>query len=190
MDFRPEETTITSQREFYETFEQKNPLVVMFLMVISLGLYMINWIYMMNKQLAQIDPQAPDYNRGAFVIMIIPLTWYFITFILTKLFFGGTLNTPVQLLFYFIWIIIFMLILKYLSDFANSFSKMAKTPPFIWFLFTSVGFMGLLGLAAGLTLLMPFIGFLLITIPAMQAEMNTYCRRFAIKRRKNVYYST
>lgn len=188
MDFRPGETRYTLQSDFYKDFEEKNPFIVLLLVCVSFGLYMISWMYSVNKELRKIDENAPEPTRGALLLLIFPLGWYAISLVITSLYTANILPFFATIIVPLAWIVLYLLLLKYLYDFCTSFNKMTKSPASIWFVFLIIGFLGLFGIAAGIDRLLPFSALLIICVPAMQAEMNNHFRRFRIKKRTSTFY--
>lgn len=177
------------QAEFYKNIKEKNPGLVIFLIVVSLGLYIISWIYMQTKQLNLVDDDAPDPRRGAALLMLLPVGWYFANYIGKKLIFQDATSTGFYVFFEMtIWLILFLLVLKYLYDFSNSFSKVTRTNGMVWFVFLMLGFLGLFGYGIGNKYLFPLVGILIITIPAMQAEVNSFAKAFRMKRYDKSFY--
>ena len=51
--------SFTRSSEFYREFKETNPYLVMGLIIITLGFYIINWIYLRNKDFVLLDKFAP-----------------------------------------------------------------------------------------------------------------------------------
>lgn len=164
--------------KFYFDFEPKSPIMVLIFMVLSLGTYFINWIYMMNLRFEKFDVnstsdfgKAPDSNRGLIVMFLIPFSWLVSMGILKKLIFSQYLD----ILFWIDlvgWFLIIFLFLQYLYDFCICFGKFTTSNGFIWYLFFWVGFFPLVLLPFEMYYFMPILFFPIITIPAMQAKIN------------------
>ena len=58
--------------DFYKNYEEVNPAYVLGLIIISLGIYIITWIYNVNKNLENLDDDAPEALRGALLMVILP----------------------------------------------------------------------------------------------------------------------
>jgi hypothetical protein len=52
-----------------------------------------------------------------------------------------------------------------------------------------VGLVGLISIPLKAIYFIPLIFFLIITIPAMQAELNSFFKKYIIKFEKQIYYS-
>lgn len=189
MVFRRFEDKQLQRAEFYKNIDEKSPGLIIILIIISLGLYIISWIYQQTKQLEKVDPDAPVASRSAFVLMIFPVGWYFINLVFKTLIFTEFTNSIFYRVFEaVVWLGLFLLVMKYLFDFGQSFGKITKTNGIIWFIFLSIGFLGLIGFGTGNRYLLVLVGILVITIPAMQAEMNKFCQEFKMRRYSNTYY--
>lgn len=174
-------------KNFYKEFKEKDPNVVLLLSVISLGLYMINWIYLRNKELQSLDPDAPESARGAIIMLIIPAIVYFMVFVLKNVMLSGE-NVIIGIFEIVIWGISLFLLLKYLFDFCISFGKVTRTEGLIWFFFMMMGVVGIISFFMEFYFVTPLVFFLIISIPAMQAEINAHFRRLNIRKEKNAFY--
>lgn len=178
----------SSLPEYYKDFVQTKPSLVMGLSIISFGLYIINWIYLRNKEFEVITEEAPNSKRGAFLMMILPLFWFFFLQTLKNIFFKDNLRT-IYIIEMIGFILIFILILKYIYDFCDTFSQITKSPLIIWFIPFFIGFLGIIGLLFQFFYLFPFIFFLFIVTPAMQAELNKNFHKIDIKKQNNNFYN-
>ena len=179
---------ITLTKEFYNEFRQINPSLVLGLIILTLGLYIINWIYLNNKNFEKVDKQAPDSNRGAIIMMVLPFSWFFIILIFKKIILGP--NSLILQIFEIVgWTFIIFLLLKYLLDFCLSFGRITRTQGLFWFIFILTGLIGIISIPIGFYYTMPLSFFLIISIPAMQAELNSFFVRYAIRKEKNIFYN-
>ena len=130
---------------FLKDFEETSTTVMIGLMVISVGLYSIIWIYITNKLLQEHDKHAPESSRGITVMAILPLVWFFITsFIKLKV-----LDTVPLLYTIFdigIWGFIFFLVFKFYMDFSKSFTEITKSHDIIWNSLFGIGLIGIIEL--------------------------------------------
>lgn len=183
-----EKTQFTKNSNFYKDFRETNPGLVFGLILISLGFYIINWLYMKNKEFELIDSEAPDSNRGAIIMMIFPFAWFFILFILKTLIFEKS-NLYLNLIGILGWIVVIFLIMKYLFDFCISFGKITKTNGIYWYLFFILPAVGVILAFFGYYYFLFLLFFLLVVIPAMQAELNSFFQKFHIKKENNIFYN-
>ena len=179
--------SITREKNFYNEFIQTNPALVLGLMIISFGLYAINWIYLKNKDFEKIDKFSPEANRGAIILMILPFSWFFIISISEKFIFN-----PSNLIFSIInivgWGFILFLILKYLLDFSLSYGRITQTNGLYWFIGFLTSIIGIILFYYKIYWFSLIYLFLFILIPAMQAELNIHYKRFTIKKERHSFY--
>ena len=167
-------------------YSEISPQLVFGLILITLGLYSLHWIYERNKELAQFDSSAPEPSRGAVLMMVFPFIWFFlITFL--KLIFSYT-NFVIAIIELIGYLLIVILITKYLFDFCSSFSLVTRSHFSLWFILFLFGIVGVIGISInmyflGISLLIFFIG-----VAAMQAELNSFYKRHSIKHEKTNYY--
>lgn len=173
--------------DFYKDIGQTNPSLVLGLTVVTLGLYIINWIYVKNKEFEQLLPDAPNAKRGAVIMMVLPFTWFFIIQI-TKTFLPPSIQPITLFIEILVYSLIFFLILKYLYDFCNCFGKITKSKPLVWYFFFILGIIGIVGLILNIKLLLPLLIIVFLIIPAMQAELNTYINKLLFQKTSNVRY--
>ena len=133
--------SVISKKNFYKDFRQTNPALILGLIIISFGFYVINWIYLKNRDFESIDNLAPDSNRGAIIMMVIPFSWFFIIFIFKKLIFPS-FNIFLGIFEIIGWGFVTFLLLKYFLDFSLSFGRITKTKGIIWFLGFFSGVLG------------------------------------------------
>ena len=172
---------------FYKNFSEMSPALILGLTIITFGLYIINWIYSRNRDFEILDENAPNSNRGAILMMIIPFIWFFIIQISKNLIFQ-TNNLLIKSIEILGWIIIFILILKYIYDFCESFGNITKTTGKMWFLLFFLGIIGIIGIIFKIYYLIGFLPLLIIVIPAMQSELNSSFRKFSITKKHSSYY--
>ncbi len=167
--------------DFYWSYDEKNPIAVFIAMTISLGFYIITWIYFLNKELAKYDPEAPNPDRGALIMFFIPLSWYITTIVISKLF---LINFPsISFTINFLgWILVIFLGLKYLYDFCISFANITKSNALLWYLFIYPGFLAYVLAFFNFFYTFPFIFFTIIAIPSMQDFMNNRAKEIQTKR--------
>ena len=134
------------------------------LIIVTLGFYMIPWIYTKNKEFETIDKEAPDANRGAVIIMLLPFFWGYLMYVVKNLLFWHPMLITLE---YFGWSFVIFLILKYLWDFIRSFAKITENDTIIWFLI----------------FIIPFVA-----IPLMQSELNANFQRLHIRRKYHELY--
>lgn len=180
--------SVLQRENFFKEFKETNPSLVLGLIVISLGLYIINWIFVRNKDFETLDEDAPDSKRGAIIMMIIPFSWFFIIYVLKYVIFK---HPPliIEIMEIVGWGIIIFLLLKYIFDFCHSFSKLTRTSHLFWFGFFLLGFIGIIStFLFKFYYLSPLTFFLIITIPAMQAELNSVFKSHAMTKKRDTYY--
>lgn len=178
---------IYNEKNFYKDFSPMSPSLLLGLIIISLGLYIINWVYLRNKEFELLDQFAPDSKRGVIIMMIIPFTWFFILYLL-KYIFLDSINLFFQIIQIVSWGLIIVLVLKYLLDFCLTYGRITNTLGLVWFIPFLLGSIGILGIIfnnvyIGL-LIVPFV----IILPAMQSELNQYYVRMQIKKEKDTFY--
>ena len=171
--------------EFFKNYEEKNPAYVLGLIVISLGLYVFTWIYFINKDLEHLDEDAPHSARGGMLIVVLPLIWFFLsTFI--KQFINSRQFLGIEVTVY---VFIYILALKYILDFCIAFSHVTKTKAIAWFVPIVIGTFGFFGYFFQSFVISAFVVVLVLTIPAMQAELNTTYHKISIKKNNHAFYS-
>lgn len=181
------ESNITKSKNFYDEFKQTNPYLVLGLMIISFGLFMINWIYIKNKEFERLDKFAPDALRGAIIMMILPLTWFFFIAFLKFVLFSPE-NLFIQILEIVGWGFLFILILKYLLDFCISFGRITKTNGILWIFSFFLGILGIILLMYQIKTGIILILVMIISIPAMQSELNLFYNRITRKKERQTFY--
>lgn len=172
---------------FLKDFEETSTTIIIGLMIISVGLYSIIWVYITNKSLQEHDKHAPESSRGLTVMAVLPLCWFFITSII-KLKILDTIPTLYTIFEMFIWGFIFFLIIKYFLDFVESFTEITKSQPFIWNALFTIGIIGIIGLILQQVYLYPFLIGILFVITGMQSELNSLLKGHTIKKVSSAYY--
>lgn len=155
---------------FLNDFEEKHFLKVFFLLVFSLGLYAISWIYNVNKKLELIDDDAPDSRRAIFILFLFPVGWALIYVVLSKLIF--TNNPFLHYVNVIVWFLLIFLSLKYLYDFCDSFGKLTRSSGMVWYLLNYSGYLGVILILFDIYYLLYLVVIPICTIPAMQEFMN------------------
>jgi len=174
--------------EFYLNYKETNAGLVLGLIIISFGFYIINWIYLKNKDFEKLDPNTPNSNRGAIIMMVIPFIWFFILMVFKNLFFDK--NSLFLGIFEIVgWGLILFLVLKYILDFCNSFGKITQTFGFNWFIFYFLGILGIISIFYNFIWTIPLVIMLLIVVPMMQSELNSHFTRRSMKKKSNIFYS-
>ncbi len=156
---------IQNRKYFYHNFQKLNPLLFLFLIVITFGFYLIEWFYQTSKIFEILDDEAFLSERVFFVIFLFPTTWYFINYFSTKL---GFVNLFIDITERVVWAFLIFLIIKFLYDFACSFGRITETYGLFWFFI----------------LLIPILGVILI-----QLEINHLINKIEIKKKSNLFYS-
>jgi hypothetical protein len=174
-------------KNLYVELKPMSSALVLGLIIISLGFYIINWIYLRNKDFEKLDKFAPDSNRGAMVMFVIPMLWYLIDLSFKKMIFR---NSDLYLVISgIIWFFVLFLILKYLYDFTYSFGRITRTWPSVWFIPFAIGLGSFyLGNILDKPIISLGIIILAILVPAMQEELNTTIKKFEIKKNLKIWY--
>lgn len=179
---------VTKRSNFYKNFRETNPALLLGLIIITFGFFIINWIYSKNKEFTEIDENAPDPNRGAIIMMVLPFIWFFIISV-----FKNILFKSYTYILKFIeitgWILVVLLIMNYLFDFCVSFANITKTNHYIWFSFFLLPAIGIICIFIKIYFMLFLVFFLFIGIPAMQAELNSYIKKFNMKKNDNLFYN-
>lgn len=160
------------QINFFEEYEEKNPSIQLFLMVISLGLYSIFWFYNMNREMQKIDYDTPDPQRCIVVMLFLPISW-FLTHILLKETLPEIILPYLNTMNFLLWSLFIFLILKYIFDFCESFGRVTSSPHILWYLYLYPGFFSYILPLFGFYYSIPLVFFTMITIPSMQAFINS-----------------
>lgn len=180
---------IREDSEFYKQYHETSPSLVMGLIILSFGLYIINWIFLRNKDFEELDENAPDSNRGAILMIIIPFGWFFLTTILKNLIFSPN-NLLIGILEIVGWGIIIFLIYKYLFDFCLSYGRITKTNGLLWFGLFIISGIGIVGIIIENYYLIFLLPILMIIIPAMHSELNKQFHILNIKQKSTTFYQS
>lgn len=157
------------------------------LIIITLGLYIVYWIYDKNKQFEVLDDQSPDSSRGAVIMVILPFLWFFILYFLKGFIFGFD-SVIVNFIGLGGWFFLIFMFVKYLLDFCLSFGRITQNQGVLPFLLFLVGFIsGYLSL-----ILNQFFIFLLIfpvfAVLFMQSELNLFYNSYRQRKDKKSFY--
>lgn len=182
-----ERPRISQGNDFYKEYREVNPAIILAFIVVSAGVYILNWIYFQTKELGKMTENAPDKNRCAVVMVLAPLILTVATFIERIYFFH---LYPEFLLFIEIsvWLVLVALMFKYIYDFCSAFAEVTKTNNLVWFFLIVIGAIGVVGIIFKSLLIGPFAFFLAITIPAMQEELNHKYHKSSMETNSNAYY--
>lgn len=156
------------QDSFFRHVEEQSPVKLFFAMVLSLTLYSIYWIQKTNLILEYHDEDAPESGRAVLVLVLIPLIWGVISFILSVL----IKNQIIMWINLLGWLVVTMLTLKYVYDFFVSFGKMTGTSGALWYFLFYPGYFSMILLFFKITTTLPLLIFTILTIPAMQEYLN------------------
>lgn len=171
--------------EFFKNYEEKNSAYILGLIIVSLGLYILTWIYSINKDLENLDEDAPSSNRGAILMFVLPFIWFFIiTYIKTI-----TNSIIVEFIQVTIFLVIYILILKYLYEFTLTFSHITRTKPIVWFSLFFLGSLGVFGYYLSFYYLFFLFSIPILLIPAMQEQLNVTYHKISIRKNNISFYS-
>lgn len=167
-----------SLRSFYLDFGRTSPFVLIFYMIFSLGLYFINWVYLMNVRFRDSDIEGtPSPLWGLKFMFLVPFSWLLVLGVLRR--FWKVIDADVLFWVDVVgWMIIMIMMLEYLYRFCRCFGQVTKTNGVVWYLFLWVGFFPLVLLPLGKMFFLPLLLFPLFTIPAMQYRLNFVCREY------------
>ena len=161
---------------FYDNFVIESPILVIIKIFLTLGLYVIFWIYKMNRALEKVDENAPDSRRGVIIICVIPPFIFILSAIFEKLF---NFNKVSIITFnVVVWSFIIFLTLKYIYDFFMSFGKWTGSSGLFWYLVFYPGYFSLILSIFGFYYALPLLFFTIVSIPSMQGYINIKEREF------------
>lgn len=184
-----EESSIKRSRrdKYFRKFEETSPILLLTFVLLSCGLFAINWIYVKNREFEEFFDDAPQSNRGLVIMMILPFSWFFLMLILKLLIFTSQplLLGIVEIV---VWGLIIFLIYKYIYDFCEIFGRITHSSTYIWFLFFVLTGVGILSLGLEFYYLVPLIAFIVIVIPSMQSELNINFKSLTLRRKDDSYY--
>ncbi len=156
---------------------QFNPHLLIGLCIISLGIFLPFWIYLKNREFEELSEDAPHSGRAITILFIIPLIWFFLSYLLPQV---------IQIVGFSL---ILLLVEKYIFDFCAFYSFLTKTNPLIYFTLITIGVVGIyLSLFDKLFLSLGLI--LIFTFSIMQQELNHVYKNFSIKKEKKNFYNS
>ena len=158
---------------------------VLGLIIITFGIYLIEWFYKRTEEFTYIDRFSPNPQRAATVLFIIPLGWLIISKIIKKLIFTGIIGEIIEIIG---WGLILFLIIKFIFDFCISFGRITKTNGIYWFLILLTGTIGIICTILQIYILSILTISIILTIPAMQLELNSHFNKMTIKKNSNIFY--
>jgi len=171
---------------FYKEFRTTNTSLVLGLIIISFGTYLIHWFYKRTQEFNYVEKDAPEAQRAAAVLAIVPLGWLIIIRIIKKLIFTGVVGEIIEIVG---WGLIIFMVLKFLHDFCVSFGKITGTKGIYWFAILTIGIVGIICTIFKIYILSILVLFIVLTIPAMQSELNSHFNRMTIKKNSNIFYN-
>ena len=171
---------------FYNNYEEKSPIKVLLLMLVSLGFYTITWVYFTNRVFEKLDENAPDSKRGVILLLFFPLFLFLIMFILKTIIFSET-NNYLYAIEIIGWGCIIFLSLNYIYDFCVSFGMITKSRGVYWYFLLYVEYLGLVLAAFGFFYTTFLILLTIITIPFMQWYLNYKSKEICIKDSMSYY---
>jgi len=173
--------------KFLKDFEAMNTSVILGLMILSVGLYALHWIFMLNKLLERHDKYAPDSNRGLSLLVILPFSWFFIMLFIKSLF---TTSIPlIMTIFEWIsWTLILYMVMKYLNELSHSFCDITNSTPIIWSSLFLFGLIGIVGVFTQTIYLYAFLLCIIFAIVGMQSELNSMLKSHTIRKIGRSYY--
>ena len=156
--------------EFYEDFENQNSFLLFFLIIITLGLYLLKWFYVTNRKFEEVDEDAPDSQRAGLILIIMPMIWSSLTFVLLIKFEEVFILT--RIMEYGGWLLIILFSLQYVYDFCQSFGRMTDTNGLLWYLLIYPGYFSIILLLFGVYYTIPLIFIPFLVVPVMQDLLN------------------
>lgn len=159
---------------FYENYKKRNPVLILFLMVITASLYLIWWIFSLDKVLQKCNVKSPSSSKWVLYVLIFPLFLGMGFYFFENYFYQNTIIEGIKIILFYIIII---LQLKFLYDFCVSLGTITVTNPLWWYysMFFWILSIVLIYFQSYYTLI--FMFFPITAIPAMQAFLN---KRFEI----------
>jgi hypothetical protein len=157
--------------DIFKKYSETSLAVVLALMIITAGLYIINWLFLRNREFELMDEDAPDSKRGLALMVFLPFGWGLIMFVSKALLFTGE-PLLLGIMEIVIWGLIIFLLVNYVFDFCLSYSKITKSNAMIWFSMFLIGFIGIISTSIQFYYLSPLVFFAVITVVAMQAELS------------------
>lgn len=173
-------------KSYYRNFTPYSPGKVQLFMVLTLGLYLVHWVYLKNKEFEEYTDEAPDSKRGAALMLVLPFSWLLIM-LLVKLILPGSLEF-VRILNVSGWLFIMFMILQYLYEFCYLYGAITRTYGMVWYYFIFPGFLALILVPLGFWYTIPLLFFPFACLPAMQGKLNYESTRFSMQHQKNEFY--
>lgn len=158
------EIDFSKKEEFYKEYNVIGAWLTLGLMIVSAGLYTFIWVYSINKDLEIIDSEAPNPLRGIVILVGFPLFWLLVSIGINLLIKKFYVNIGLLVGF----ILIILLMIKYMYDFTSSFARVTGTKKITWLLLFIVPF---------------------VAVPYMQKELNSYFNRVIIRKKTKHFYS-
>ncbi len=155
---------------FYSGILEDNPTRILFLTIITLGLYSIKWIYDINKEFLKYDDETPEPLRGLVIFFVMPFFWTCMHLFFKRFLFPESIIVKWMIIGG--WLFIMILSLKFFWDFCKVYGKFTNTKSLLWYL---TFYPGYFGVAFGLLEIyntIHFIIFPIITIAVMQLVLN------------------
>lgn len=174
-------------KSYYRNFKPSSPVIIQFLMIFTLGLYLINWVYTKNREFEDYSDEAPDSKRGAVLMLIFPFSWMLIIWIMNELILPNS-EDFMEVLNVAGWCFIMFMILQYLYEFCYLYGQITRTEGLIWYYTIFPGFLALILLPLGFWYTIPLLFFPVVSIPAMQAKLNYESERMVLQRESVEYY--
>ena len=174
---------------FFENYEKKDSLLVLLYMVLSCGIYLFFWLYELNKEFTEAYFEKPEANWGIMVLIIIPFLWFMTNLIFKFLIFGGVVPLFNKYLEGVGWVVIIILILKYLYEFCQVFEIITHSNAVIWYYFMFPGFISLVLTFFNFYYTLPLVFFTIICVPSMQEQLNTSYEIYLSHKKENLYAS-
>jgi len=163
---------------FYEEYKEKSSFVVFILMIFTIGLYFIWWVYKLNSEFESKNIESPDSKRGLVVLITFPFLLGFFFSFLEWYFEPNAIIKSFQLsVSYFI----IVLQLKFLYDFCVTFGNITKTNSLWWYYSMFFWFLAVVLLYFQSYYTMIFMFFPVTAIPAMQAFLNKRAETFKLR---------
>ncbi len=174
-------------KEYYRNFEPYSPTKTQILMICTLGLYLISWVYQKNKEFEEFYDDSPDSNRGAVLMLVFPFAWLLIIWVFKAVIFVDSIEflTTLSVIG---WIFIMFMILEYLYEFCLAYGQFTRTNGLVWYYTIFPGFLALILVVLGFWYTLPLLFFPYMTIPAMQAKLNYESTRYGLNYLKNEFY--
>ncbi len=173
-------------RYFFEDFQDKRPSKLMALMFVSVGFYLVTWMFFMNKKIEELDLEAPDSQRGSIILFFMPVLWALVMLVLKSLIFSGD-NLAIGILEIVGWGIIIFLSLKYIYDFCVSFGRVTQSSGTIWYFFIYPGYLSIILAFFEFYFTLPLIFFTIVAVPSMQSFINLRYKQVHLKKTRDYF---